>query len=682
VTPTIAASGTSVTFNVAFSSPSDSNTTNNTAFATNAVVGWAPASDPGWVTGENLWLRSNAGTNCTVTGCTITTWANQGWLAAAANAVTWLGTVTYDSINRINGYPTLYFNGASLNTNNTLGLPTRANSIFAVTKIATGGQFLMGTQTVTTNARSWTTRPTTDTWMRNASTVYYNGANFRSANTPAITSTIRQTAGASAGYTNGRSILTSADTTTFTVNNFGIGRIANTNSTLTNLAEVIIYPTAITLIQKNQVESYLAIKYGITLDQTTATNYTYSNGSIVWNATTAGAYKNNIAGIGRDDSSTLNHLISQSVTNTGDIIVSKWYITNNRLALLWWNDGQNVASFTGTDAPFGFNRISREWQFQEKNGDIGIVNIAYPTSSVPSGFTGTLMLLTDSDGVFTTGSTAYTGVINGSYWDFSVNITDMQYLTFAKSVPTDVTPPNITSVNIASWTLIPKWDFSIIANFSDTGSSIQPISFSGYIYAWDSTGSTWSPMNIASGYMSITGSTTASTGQLWVQNLPFGKYRFDIIIADTLGNIRTQSYTYFIDAVEWTINAPTYAIGNVPLGSDSFGSGELLITIKTVGAWFDLSMIRQDDLTYDIDVIWVYNGISWWWYDADIGSGYSGTISPHGSSQNLISTAKNINQNGQKNTFIYRVKYGVNPPSNAPAGDYIWSVNFQIELTY
>jgi hypothetical protein len=35
------------------------------------------------------------------------------------------------------------------------------------------------------------------------------------------------------------------------------------------------------------------------------------------------------------------------------------------------------------DAPFGFERIGREWQFQEKNGDIGIVKVSYPTSSVP-----------------------------------------------------------------------------------------------------------------------------------------------------------------------------------------------------------------------------------------------------------------------------------------------------------
>lgn len=196
----------------------------------------------------------------------------------------------------------------------------------------------MGTQTVTNKARYWRTSTTSDTWMLYNGTVFYSGANQRVANTPAITSTIRQTAGASAGYMNGRSVLTSPTTTVFTVNNFGIGRVGNTNSTLTNLAEVIIYPTVLTLPQKNRVESYLAIKYGITLDQTVATDYVYSNGTIAWNAVNAGIFNNNIAGIGRDDITTLNQSRSQSVTNTGDIIVSKSVLATNQRMVIWAHD--------------------------------------------------------------------------------------------------------------------------------------------------------------------------------------------------------------------------------------------------------------------------------------------------------------------------------------------------------
>lgn len=76
--------------------------------------------------------------------------------------------------------------------------------------------------------------------------------------------------------------------------------------------------------------------------------------------------------------------------------------------------------------------------------------MAYPSASVPAGFTGILMLLVDSDGVFDSGALAYTGTLSGSNWEFSLNISDMQYITFAKSVPTDTTPPSITSINIAS----------------------------------------------------------------------------------------------------------------------------------------------------------------------------------------------------------------------------------------
>ena len=102
----------------------------------------------------------------------------------------------------------------------------------------------------------------------------------------------------------------------FASGSISIGRSAAILSNLANLAEVIIFPIALSAAQKNQVESYLAIKYGITINQTTPTNYTISNSSIAWNATLAGIYKNDITGIGRDDTSTLNQNISQSLTNT------------------------------------------------------------------------------------------------------------------------------------------------------------------------------------------------------------------------------------------------------------------------------------------------------------------------------------------------------------------------------
>jgi hypothetical protein len=122
-----------VTFSVAISNSGDSNITNNTATSTNSVGTSSLVNAPGGVTGPRFWSKADGGKNCSATGCTITTWFNSG--VVAVNAVTGLGTVTYDPVTQINYNPTLYFNNASLNINNNLALPTRANSIFVVSRI-------------------------------------------------------------------------------------------------------------------------------------------------------------------------------------------------------------------------------------------------------------------------------------------------------------------------------------------------------------------------------------------------------------------------------------------------------------------------------------------------------------------------------------------------------------------
>ena len=81
------------------------------------------------------------------------------------------------------------------------------------------------------------------------------------------------------------------------------------------MGEVIIYPTEVIGLNRNKIETYLAIKYGITLDQATAQNYTLSNTGVAWDAALAGIFNRDIAGIARDDISSLNQAKSQSVNN-------------------------------------------------------------------------------------------------------------------------------------------------------------------------------------------------------------------------------------------------------------------------------------------------------------------------------------------------------------------------------
>lgn len=72
--------------------------------------------------------------------------------------------------------------------------------------------------------------------------------------------------------------------------------------------------------------------------------------------------------------------------------------------------------------------------------------------------------------------------------------------------------------------------------------------------------------------MTITGTTTTTTGSLAFTGIPSGKYRFDIIIADSAGNTLTQSYTYFIDGVTWSIDSDIYNIGDIIGNTTKFGT--------------------------------------------------------------------------------------------------------------
>lgn len=96
---------------------------------------------------------------------------------------------------------------------------------------------------------------------------------------------------------------------------FSIGKqfTGNTNGSYFqgNFPEFISFPFELTANQKNRVESYLALKYGITLDETQS--YRNSKNIEFWKSVNNGKFKNRIFGIGRDDISGLNQLQSESV---------------------------------------------------------------------------------------------------------------------------------------------------------------------------------------------------------------------------------------------------------------------------------------------------------------------------------------------------------------------------------
>jgi hypothetical protein len=178
----------------------------------------------------------------------------------------------------------------------------------------------------------------------------------------------------------------------------------------------------------------------------------------------------------------------------------------------------------------------------------------------------------------------------------------------------DTTPPVITSANAASGTLVPSGNFNYSFSYTDTGSAIDIPSVDLRIYSWNTGTLAWNTTDLAPTYVTP-GTITSNTGSYTITGLPFGKYRFDRIVGDVNNNTLTSSSTLYVDAIEWIVSTPSYDIGGQQTDVVGFGSGELLITVRTIGAGFSLDMLRTQDLTLGTGSISVWDGTNGWGYE-------------------------------------------------------------------
>lgn len=161
-----------------------------------------------------------------------------------------------------------------------------------------------------------------------------------------------------------------------------------------NISEVIFFPDNLSATQVKQVNSYLALKYGITLDQSPSQDYIASDGStFYWKADSNTEYNKNIAGIVRDDLSGLNQKQSMSVNpglqvimgNGGTIAptnaVNNKDFSEDKSALVWADNGGSIVAWTAEGAPSGRNILPRKWKVQ-KTGAVNSVRIQVPDGNL------------------------------------------------------------------------------------------------------------------------------------------------------------------------------------------------------------------------------------------------------------------------------------------------------------
>ncbi len=150
------------------------------------------------------------------------------------------------------------------------------------------------------------------------------------------------------------------------------------------ISEIILFSNALTDIEHQQIQSYLAVKYGISIDQTTAHDYLGSDGSSIWISSISNGYNNAIFSVGADAGSGLNQRVSKSSSADGIVTLalesdfdssnedaSRTVSTDDLAFEFIANDG-NDESWTNTDSPSGFLVLNRKWMIQEVGSVDGV----------------------------------------------------------------------------------------------------------------------------------------------------------------------------------------------------------------------------------------------------------------------------------------------------------------------
>ncbi|MBX9449320.1 MAG: T9SS type A sorting domain-containing protein [Taibaiella sp.] len=243
--------------------------------------------------------------------------------------------------------------------------------------------------------------------------------------------------------------------------------------------------------EKQRINSYLAIKYGITLsndDGTGAGDYLSSNSDTVWNVTDNEGFNNNIAGLAHDENSGLHQKQSRSNQEGQQVLIGTTGLANTNKEnttgisdgqfLIWGDNGLGKVPAVAISGITGINfRFASVWKVQN-TGSVGTVRVSWP-----SGLTN-ITLLQSSDSTFSTGvaptdMSANITTINGVVYNYAdVILTDGQYFTFG----TELNGPGGVALDLRVWLrsdagFTPgQWtDFSgNTNNYTQTNASRQP----------------------------------------------------------------------------------------------------------------------------------------------------------------------------------------------------------------
>ncbi len=434
-------------------------------------TGFDLCSPGGVSTNLKVWLRAdkevyNTGTTLATDGQTVNSWGDQSTSAADASDPDNL--TTYET-NEVNFNPAIEFNGDATSlegsfTTTTAGLTSFTAGYFNSSSADFAAFFELyntASGSGSDRARAWfegSRYAGENTYS--SGLIASNSWNFWSLDHPSgSTANIYENGGVfQLNYSTDWSMAQSGNYIYY------LGDDQTGGNELTGLiGDLIVYEGTMTASERQQIETYLAIKYGVTMDQSDAKDYLWSDGStVIWDASANSAYNNDIAGIGRDDASCLSQKQSKSVNSSAIVTIGLGSIQSDNESnsnsfgsdgdyLIWGHNGTSASTTQSSDLPGTVTtRLSRIWHVEE-TGTVPNTSVAFNLTGLGLSSTASdFQLIISSSATMASGSTIGNGSLDGNILTFNnVNFSDEDYFTLGTARST-CGPGGITT-NMALW---------------------------------------------------------------------------------------------------------------------------------------------------------------------------------------------------------------------------------------
>ena len=201
-------------------------------------------------------------------------------------------------------------------------------------------------------------------------------------------------------------------------------RSTNDSKMIGDIAEIIVY-SANNAAGRNKVESYLALKYGLSLgNAATPVSYTSSGNTVFWTGTSG--YQHNVFGIGTDNASGLTQTSSNSMNSgsgngagksgLGNLVLTTASALANQHFLMIGTDSlplteETITAAIGPSTAVASSRLVRTWRVQN-TGSVGNVNLSFDKTGLALSGGSTvanyyLLIDNDGDGNFNTGTQTF-----------------------------------------------------------------------------------------------------------------------------------------------------------------------------------------------------------------------------------------------------------------------------------